>query len=52
MTARVIFLTTTLIRPKNNDDPTPAASTTEMASVVNAALGKQTPKTWEEFTAG
>ena len=27
-------------------------STTQMASVVNAALGKQNPKTWEEFTAG
>ena len=27
-------------------------STAQMASVVNAALGKQNPKTWEEFTAG
>jgi len=29
-----------------------AASTTQMASVVNAALGKTNPKTWDEFTAG
>ena len=35
-----------------DNDNTPAASTTQMASVVNAALGKQNPKTWEEFTAG
>ena len=37
----------------DNDNKTPAAaSTTQMASVVNAALGKQNPKTWDEFTAG
>jgi len=41
-----------MFKSYENDDPTPAASTTQMASVVNAALGKQTPKTWEEFTAG
>jgi len=39
---------------KSNDDnnKTPAASTTQMASVVNAALGKTNPKTWGEFTSG
>jgi hypothetical protein len=41
-----------MFKSYENDDPTPAASTTQMASVVNAALGKQNPKTWEEFTAG
>jgi len=29
-----------------------AAATTQMASVVNAALGKATPKTWDEFSKG
>ena len=27
-------------------------TTTQMASVVNAALGKTNPKTWDEFTSG
>jgi len=36
----------------NDDNSTPAAATTQMASVVNAALGKTNPKTWDEFTAG
>ena len=41
-----------MYKSQEQDDPTPAASTNNMASVVNAALGKQNPKTWEEFTAG
>ena len=41
-----------MFKSYEQDDPTPAASTTQMATVVNAALGKQNPKTWEEFTAG
>jgi len=36
----------------NDNDNTPAAATTQMASVVNAALGKTGPKTWGEFTSG
>jgi len=36
----------------DDSNKAPAASTTQMASVVNAALGKTNPKTWDEFTAG
>ena len=39
-----------MFKSYDNDDN--KTSTTQMASVVNAALGKQNPKTWEEFTAG
>ena len=36
----------------DSNSSTPAAATTQMASVVNAALGKTNPKTWDEFTSG
>ena len=36
----------------DSNSSTPAAATTQMASVVNAALGKATPKTWDEFSKG